>query len=72
MSTPESNPRVARILRTRLGSTLAALGADAWRTIVAALVAVIIAANALAVVSGGKTHRAGVSGHRDPKRSDHS
>ena len=54
MSTPESNPRVARILRTRLGSTLAALGADAWRTIVAALVAVIIAANALAASAAAR------------------
>ena len=48
MSTPETNPRALTALRTRLDSTLAALGATAWRTIAAAVVAAMIAANALA------------------------
>ena len=48
MSTPETNPRALTALRTRRDSTLAALGATAWRTIAAAVVAAMIAANALA------------------------
>ena len=54
MSTPESNPRAPRVLRTQLGSALAALGAGAWRTIAAALVAAMIAANALAASAAAR------------------
>jgi hypothetical protein len=48
MSTPERIPRAVRLLRTRLGSALAALSAAAWRAIATALLAAMIAANALA------------------------
>src|ERR1700746_27472 len=44
----ESALATLRAWMARLGPALAALGADAWRTIVAALVAAMIAANALA------------------------
>ena len=54
MSTPESNPRALRVLRTRLGSALAALGTAAWRTIAAALVAAMIATNALAASAAAR------------------
>ena len=54
MSTPESNLRALRVLRTRLGSALAALGADAWRTIAVAVVAAMIAANALAASAAAR------------------
>ena len=54
MSTPESNPRAPRVLRTQLGSALATLSADAWRTIAAALVAAMIAANPLAASAAAR------------------
>jgi hypothetical protein len=54
MPTPESNPRALRVLRTRLGSALAALGATAWRTVAAAVVAAMIAANALAASAAAR------------------
>jgi hypothetical protein len=54
MSTPESNPRALRALRTRLGSAHAALGATARRTITAAAVAAMIAANALAASAAAR------------------
>ena len=54
MSTPETNPRALTVLRTRRDSTLAALGATAWRTIAAALVAAMIAANALAASAAAR------------------